>query len=223
MPRRIDPSLIPESPDLKFERSLWKAGLSAVAGTDEAGRGCLAGPVTAAAVILPRREGIEVDLAGTRDSKQLRPSQREALRGKVERYAQAWGVGWASQTEIDQLGILPATRLAIWRALDQLPLPVEHLLVDYLVLPDIPLPQTRLVKGDARSLSIAAASILAKTHRDAWMSEQDHHFPGYGFKENKGYGTAQHREALSRLGPCPLHRRSFAPLRDQIELPGFER
>jgi len=215
MTRRIDPSLIPEYPDLSFERALWKGGLSAVAGIDEAGRGCLAGPVTAAVVILPHGDGVERTLAGTRDSKQLSPNQREILRVKVESSARDWGVGWASQIEIDQLGILPATRLAIWRALDQLSLPAEHLLVDYLVLPDIPLPQCRLIKGDARSLSIAAASILAKTHRDAWMIECDHHYPGYGFAENKGYGTAQHREALLKLGPCSLHRRSFAPLREQ--------
>lgn len=214
MPRRIDPSLIPEFPDLSFERALWKAGLRAVGGVDEAGRGCLAGPVTAAVVILPQTPGIAKALEGTQDSKQLSPNQRELLRVKVESAASDWRVGWSSQTEIDQLGILPATRLAIWRALDGLSQPPDHLLVDYIELPDLPLPQTRLVKGDARSLSIAAASILAKTLRDAWMIDSEQRYPGYGFAENKGYGTAQHREAIRRLGPCPLHRRSFAPLRN---------
>ncbi|MFL7814360.1 MAG: ribonuclease HII [Anaerolineales bacterium] len=214
MPRQIDPSLIPEFPDLSFERALWRAGLSAIGGIDEAGRGCLAGPVTAAVVILPRRDGIEKVLEGTQDSKQLSPHQREALRIIVEDSASAWSIGWSSHSEIDQLGILPATRLAMWRAVDGLSLPAEYLLVDYLELPDIPLPQTRLVKGDARSLSIAAASILAKTHRDDWMIENGQRYPGYGFGQNKGYGTAQHRQAILKLGPCPLHRRSFAPVRD---------
>jgi ribonuclease HII len=214
MPRQIDPSLIPESPDLSFERALWKAGLSAVGGIDEAGRGCLAGPVTAAVVILPRNDDIEKILEGTQDSKQLSPDQRESLRIIVESSASAWSIGWSSQDEIDQLGILPSTRLAMWRAVDGLSLPADHLLVDYLELPDISLPQTRLVKGDARSLSIAAASILAKTHRDAWMIENDQRYPGYGFARNKGYGTVQHREAILHLGPCPLHRKSFAPLRN---------
>lgn len=220
MPLRIDPSLIPDFPNLSFEQALWKAGLSAVAGIDEAGRGCLAGPVTAAVVILPNSDRIQKTLTGTRDSKQLNSNQRESLRVKVESSARAWGVGWATQVEIDRVGILPATRLAIWRAIDQLSQPAEHLLVDYLELTDISLPQTRLVKGDRRSLSIAAASILAKTHRDAWMIEQNRHYPGYSFAKNKGYGTAQHREALLKLGPCPLHRRSFAPLKDLSQTPG---
>jgi ribonuclease HII len=220
MPLRIDPSLIPDFPNLSFERALWRAGLSAVAGIDEAGRGCLAGPVTAAVVILPNSDRIQRILAGTRDSKQLNSNQRESLQVIVESSARAWGVGWATQVEIDRVGILPATRLAIWRAIDQLSQPAEHLLVDYLELPDISLPQTRLVKGDRRSLSIAAASILAKTHRDAWMIEQNRHYPGYGFAKNKGYGTAQHREAILKLGPCPLHRRSFAPLKELPQTPG---
>lgn len=217
MPGRIDPSLIPTVPHLDFERSLWKAGLSAVAGIDEAGRGCLAGPVTAAAVILPCQDAIQGILAGTRDSKQLSPQQREAMRVLIEKHARAWAVGWASQTEIDLCGILPATQLAAWRAVDALTVAPDHLLIDYLVLPEIPLPQTRLVKGDARSLSIAAASILAKTHRDAWMADSARAYPGYGFQDNKGYGTSDHREALLRLGPCPLHRLSFAPLRSRTD------
>lgn len=213
MPLRIDPDLVPENPQISFELALWTAGLPAVAGIDEAGRGCLAGPVTAAAVILPGTEKILDDLAGVRDSKLLNPVERETLRGRIESCAQAWGIGWASNAEIDRFGIVPATRLAAWRALDQLAVLPDHLLVDYLVLPDIEIPQTRLVKGDMRSLSIAAASILAKTHRDSWMIETDRKYPFYGFLRNKGYGTAPHREALRVHGPCPLHRLSFAPLR----------
>lgn len=214
MTRKIDPGLIPPKPDLKFEKALWHAGLSAVAGIDEAGRGCLAGPVTASAVILPPREEIPGILEGVRDSKQLKPGEREQLRKKIERASLAWAVGWAENKEIDQLGIAAATRLAIWRALDQLTPSPDHLLVDYLVLPDIPLPQTRLTKGDARSLSIAAASILAKTHRDSWMIEQARAYPEYGFEQNKGYGTAKHRDAIRSRGACPLHRMSFTPLRE---------
>lgn len=212
MTRKIDPELIPLTPSLQFEEALWNAGLIAPAGVDEAGRGCLAGPVTAAAVILPAQDQIGQTLAGVQDSKQLSPPEREEARLIIEQASLAWAVGWAGNEEIDRMGIASATRLAIWRALDQLTPAPDHLLVDYIVLPDIPLPQTRLVKGDARSLSIAAASILAKTHRDSWMKGQAQLYPGYGFEQNKGYGTAFHRDAIHSLGACPLHRMSFAPL-----------
>ncbi len=215
MPRRFDPDLIPDSPNLDFESSFWKAGLSAVAGIDEAGRGCLAGPVTAAAVILPANMDILEILGGVRDSKQLSSRQRETQRAILEKQALAWAVGWASNLEIDRWGILPATRLAASRALEGLTVSPDHLLVDYLVLPEVSLPQTRLVKGDARSLSIASASILAKTYRDAWMIKKAALFPEYGFERNKGYLTAFHREALQMHGPSPLHRTSFAPLRER--------
>jgi len=213
MTRRIDPGLIPPSPNLHFESALWKVGLLAIAGIDEAGRGCLAGPVTTAAVILPDHEEVAFSLTGIRDSKQLNAEDRGNARKRIERISLAWAVGWADNGEIDQFGIVPATRLAIRRALDKLSLAPDHLLVDYLVLPDIPIPQTRLVKGDARSLSIAAASILAKTHRDTWMIKSANNYPGYGFDKNKGYGTAAHQDAIHSQGPCPLHRMSFAPLR----------
>lgn len=213
MTRRIDPGLIPTSPNLQFERALWKAGFPAVAGVDEAGRGCLAGPVTAGAVILPPEDRIADALRGIRDSKQLSPTAREEARAIIEEVSLSWAVGWADNREIDRMGIVPATRLAVWRALDGLDPPPDHLMVDYLVLPDIPIPQTRLVKGDARSLSIAAASILAKTHRDAWMRASASDHPGYGFENNKGYGTALHRKAILSRGACPLHRLSFEPLR----------
>jgi ribonuclease HII len=216
MTRRIDPGLIPSHPNLEFENSLWQEGLSLVAGLDEAGRGSLAGPVTAAAVILPSTGGVLRKLAGVQDSKRLSVREREEQQILVESTSLLWGVGFVSPAEIDQMGIAFTTRLAMQRALEKLELAPQHLLIDYLVLPDNPIPQTRLVKGDARSLSIAAASILAKTHRDAWMISAAEKFPVYHFKTNKGYGTAAHREAILQHGPCPLHRMSFAPLREMI-------
>ena len=217
MTRRIDPGLIPPSPDLQFECAFWEAGHQAVAGVDEAGRGCLAGPVAAAAVILPDQPEAANLLKGIRDSKQLTPEGRERARKEVEKYSLSWAVGFADNQEIDQVGIVPATRLAIWRALEKLDPVPDHILVDYLILPDIPIPQTRLVKGDTRSLSIAAASILAKTHRDAFMVASASAYPGYGFEKNKGYGTAYHREAIGSQGACSLHRMSFAPMRESDE------
>ena len=205
----FDPSLLPPEPDLSFELALWDAGLTRVAGIDEAGRGALAGPVAAAAIILPPEQEIAGRLKGVRDSKQMTPCQREIARGKILQYAAAWGVGFATAEEIDQMGILPATRLAACLALEALTLTPLHLLLDYLFLPDIPTPQTALIKGDCRSLSIAAASILAKTSRDALMREFDLTYPGYGFAAHKGYGTLAHREALYRLGASPVHRISF--------------
>ncbi len=223
---KFDRSLIPAQPDLSFEHELWGVGLSCVAGIDEAGRGALAGPVAAAAVVLPAEDGIIQQLAGVRDSKQLNPSQREAARARILEYARAWGVGYASHLEIDELGILPATRLAARRALEALNIWPTHILLDYILLPEVAVPQTALVKGDCRSLSIAAASILAKTARDAVLREIDAIYPGYGFAAHKGYGTQAHRAALKRLGASPVHRLSFDlwgesdPLADQ-SLPGL--
>jgi len=207
---KFDRSMLPPAPDLTFEQALWRQGFLRVAGLDEAGRGALAGPVYAAGVVLPPdSDGIAQDLEGVRDSKQLSPQQRERLAPIIQSRALAWSVGWAEAAEIDQLGIAPATRLAFCRALEGLRMPAEHLLLDYFRLPEVELAQTVLVKGDQRSLSIACASILAKTARDARMREEEVHFPGYGFAQNKGYGTAKHRAALELLGTCPLHRRSF--------------
>jgi len=213
MTRRIDPSLIPKAPDLSFEHTLWNEGLLHIAGIDEAGRGCLAGPVTAAAVILPQMEEVPGFFSAVRDSKQLSGEAREWEQKKIEDNSLDWGVGYASNLEIDRYGIVPATRLAVSRALGKIKSQPQHLLVDYIVLPNNPLPQTRLVKGDARSLSIAAASILAKTHRDALMITLAEKYPAYDLGTNKGYGTATHREAIQRFGPSPLHRMSFAPMR----------
>lgn len=201
------------SPDLNFEQSLWSAGVTGVAGLDEAGRGAWAGPVAAAAVVLPPQPDLLGELSGVRDSKQMTPRQRQLWAGRIRELAWGWGVGFAAAAEIDELGILPATRLAMSRALAQLNLPPQHLLIDALRLPEVSLPQQALIKGDGRVLSIAAASVLAKTARDALMVELEGEYPGYGFARHKGYGTAYHRAALSQLGPCPQHRRSFAPLR----------
>jgi ribonuclease HII len=164
-------------------------------------------------VILPADEDIAKTLSSVRDSKQLSSAQREEVRILIENISLTWAVGWADNGEIDLLGIVPATRLAVWRALEKLNPTPDHLLVDYIVLPDISLPQTRLVKGDARSLSIAAASILAKTHRDSLMTAFASTYPSYGFDKHKGYGTAMHRQVIQSRGSCPLHRMSFAPLR----------
>lgn len=206
-------------PDLSLETPLWQAGLRALAGLDEAGRGAWAGPVAAAAVVLPPAGSALLDiLPGVRDSKLMTARQRGLWAGKIRATAVAWAVGWAACEEIDSLGILPATRLAMQRAVAQLGLPPEHLLIDAVRLTALPLPQTSLVRGDQRSLSIAAASVLAKTARDGRMQELDEQFPGYGFAAHKGYGTARHQRALDELGPCPQHRLSFAPLR--ARLPG---
>jgi len=206
---KFDRSLLPDSPDLSFEISLWSAGIQSIAGIDEAGRGSLAGPVAAAAVVLPPRPAVAANLTGVRDSKQMTPLQREASARRILQEALAWGVGFASVTEIEVLGILPATRWAVERAIEALAMTPEHLLLDCLLLPETPVPQTSLVKGDCRSLSVAAASVLAKTGRDALMRACEAQYPGYGFAVHKGYGTAAHRAAIERLGPCALHRQTF--------------
>ncbi len=212
MTARFDPSLIPASPNLEIEMALWKADVPHLAGIDEAGRGALAGPVAAAALILPPDPSIIRHLAGVRDSKQLTPHQREGWSIKLPRLVLSCGIGFASPAEIDRYGIVPATQLAAERALASLSVWPQHLLLDYLFLPNTDIPQTSLIKGDARSLSIAAASILAKTARDALMSELDTRYPVYGFSVHKGYCTARHVEALERWGPSPIHRHTFQPV-----------
>ena len=199
------------TPDLLHESPLWECGLTRLAGLDEAGRGALAGPVAAAAVILPHdHPGLIEALRGLRDSKLLTPFQRARLAPRIQACALAWGVGFASAAEIDSFGIVPATRLAALRALEILgPLP-DYLLTDFrLELPETGLPQTSLVKGDQRCLSIAAASVLAKTARDALLCGFEDEYPGYGLARHKGYGTRLHREAIARLGYSEIHRRSF--------------
>jgi len=203
----------PRHPDLGFELPLWENGVTRVAGLDEAGRGAWAGPVTAAAVILPADDHILVHLCGVRDSKQMTSRQRETWAEQIQELATAWGIGFAAADEVDSLGIVPATRLAMERALAACVLQPQQLLLDALRLPGVNLPQQAVIKGDARSLSIAAASVLAKTTRDAWMRDLENEFPGYGFARHKGYGTAVHRKALQELGPCAIHRFSYAPIK----------
>jgi ribonuclease HII len=197
------------NPDFSFEIALWERGLLWVAGIDEAGRGALAGPVAAAAVIFPVDPTLSRRLVGVRDSKQMTALGRQEWADRLQKLVLTYGIGFASNSEIDQLGIVPATRLAVKRALDQLGIVPEHLLVDYLDLPSWEGPQTPLVKGDARVLSIAAASIFAKTARDALLRQYDQEYPGYGFAAHKGYGTQKHRTAIEKLGYSPIHRRSF--------------
>ena len=223
---RFDPERLPAAPDLHFETQLWGNGARRVAGIDEAGRGALAGPVYAAAVILPPpaaqaptlhpQKELLARLAGLNDSKKMSPDQRASWAGRLPRIVLAYSLGCATAQEIDTFGILPATRLAIHRALLALDPAPDHLLVDHIRLPRAPIPQTSLTKGDARSLSIAAASVLAKTARDARMIELDARHPGYGFAAHKGYGTPQHLRAIRRLGPSPVHRMSFAPLKPRL-------
>ena len=197
-------------PDLGFENRLWKGGLHLIAGLDEAGRGALAGPVAVGAVILPDAQRLSRTLKGLRDSKQMTPRARERLALLIQRTCLACSVGFASHDEIDSLGIVPATRLAACRALSDLPRFPDYLLTDFrLELPELDLPQTSLVHGDALCLSIAAASVLAKTARDAYMRELEGLYPGYGLGTHKGYGTQAHRSALRRLGSSPIHRSSF--------------
>jgi ribonuclease HII len=176
---KFDLSLLPESPDLTFEQRLWGMGVRFVAGVDEAGRGALAGPVAAGAVVLPWEDDCLIEnLEGVRDSKVMTAKARTHWAEVIKRTALAWGVGFASAQEIDRMGILPATRLAATRALAGLDMSVEHVLIDYLVLPEVEILQTSLVKGDAQSLSIACASVLATTARDAVLVWMEKTYPG---------------------------------------------
>ncbi len=203
------------APNLTEEYALCAAGHTHVAGLDEAGRGAWAGPVCAAAVVLPLDLPNLPDLlAGVRDSKQVSPAQRKALLPVILQVAEAVGVGWATPAEVDKTGILPATRQAMRRAVEQLDGQVDALLIDHVRLPDIQLPQRAIPKADVHCLSVAAASIVAKVKRDQLLVRLDEDFPGYGLARHKGYGTRQHREALQKLGPTPIHRVSWRPLRE---------
>ena len=199
-------------PTLQYELPLWQQSFLAVAGIDEAGRGCWAGPVTAGAVILPADPGILERLSGVRDSKLMTPAERDAVFSLIPGEARAWAVGEADSAEIDRLGILNATRLAMKRAIAALPLRPDHLLIDYVRLHDVTIPQIGIAHGDMVSLSIAAASVMAKVTRDREMEALAEQYPEYGFEKHKGYGTKQHQEALARFGPCPIHRMTFKPL-----------
>ena len=206
-------------PNQEEERRLHKLGYQRVAGIDEVGRGPLAGPVVAAAVVLSDLKGRRVrDLSLIRDSKLLSPRQRERAAEAVRRVATASGIGVVSSQEIDSMGIAPATRLAMRRALEEMPQAPDHLLVDAFPLSWKNRPYIAVVGGDRRCTAIAAASVLAKVYRDALMVASDACYPGYGFASHKGYATRAHFDALARLGPTPIHRRSFSPLRQTLPL-----
>lgn len=195
--------------------ALLRQGYFLVAGLDEAGRGCLAGPVVAAAVILPLDDAACASrLEGVRDSKQLSRAARESLYDTIMQYALAVGVGSGAVELIDERNILQATRYAMRSAVEQLSMTPHALLLDALLLPDVSLPQRSLIKGDARCLSIAAASIIAKVTRDRLMLQLDKEYPAYGFARHKGYGTEAHLAALREHGASPVHRQSFAPVRE---------
>ena len=198
------------TPNLKFENEIWLAYKN-IAGLDEAGRGALAGPVCVGAVILPNNQThLTKTLSGARDSKQMTPLSRSKLVLTIKSTALSWGVGFASAEEIDSLRIVPATRLAGMRALEMLSIVPDYLLTDFrLEFPELDISQSVIVKGDQKSLSIACASILAKTARDELMKELDVQHPQYGFTKHKGYGTSFHRKRIFDLGHSPVHRKTF--------------
>jgi ribonuclease HII len=202
-----------QAPSFAEEAELQGQGCRFVAGIDEAGRGPLAGPVVAAAVILPCPLDVPW-LSQVKDSKQLTPVRREYLFQHIWETATAIGVGTVPHDVIDCQGIVSATRLAMKQAIDQLSPPADYLLIDYLRLPGVPVPQKAITSGDILCFSIACASIIAKVTRDRLMREVDGAYPGYGFAQHKGYGTKEHLACLRRLGPSPVHRRSFRPVKE---------
>jgi len=206
----------PQIPSFAEERILEAQGYQHIAGIDEAGRGALAGPVVAAAVILPCHVDVPW-LNLVKDSKQLSPAKRELLFPYIHKIAVATGIGLASHEVIDTNGIIKATQSAMRSAIDQLSPPPETLLIDYMHLPDVELPQKGITKGDSLCFSIACASIIAKVTRDHLMMELDKVYPGYELARHKGYGTEKHLACLYRLGPSPIHRQSFRPVKDMIK------
>ena len=204
-----------QMPSFTEEKMLEAQGYRYIAGIDEVGRGPLAGPVVAAAVILP----CHIDtpwLNQVKDSKQLSPARRELLFHHIHEVAISIGIGVAHHKVIDAEGIIRATRLAMKLAIGQLSPPPEFLLIDYMCLPEVPLPQKGITNGDSLCFSIACASIIAKVSRDHMMIELDGIYPGYGLAQHKGYGTREHLACLRRLGPSPIHRQSFKPVKDLI-------
>jgi len=202
-----------DGPTWVFEEDARVCGYRCVAGLDEAGRGPLAGPVVGAAVILPRR----FELDGLDDSKQVSPENRETLFEAITQRARAWAVGIATEQEIDRINILEATRLAWRRALDQLSVVPDFLLIDATSLPGVAMAQRAVVKGDQLSLSIAAASILAKVSRDRLMQDYHRRYPDYQFHLHKGYPTPAHLRLVRKFGPSPAHRRSFQPIKTLLQ------
>ncbi len=201
-------------PDLRYERRLWRGGIEAVAGVDEAGVGPMAGPVVAAAVLFAP----ETFIRGVHDSKKLTPGKRDELYGLIMERVIAVGTANAGVEEIDRLNVYWATALAIRRALASLARAPEHALIDGRKVPGLDLPQTPIVGGDRKSFCIAAASIVAKVTRDRMMRDYDRLYPGYGFAGHKGYCTPEHLRLIERLGPSPIHRRSFAPVAAAAQL-----
>ena len=199
-------------PTLDYETRLWQAGYQRVAGIDEAGRGALAGPVVAAAVIVPPGAKLEGVWAEVCDSKLLSPQRRGELESQIQAAALAWGIGCVSALLIDEMGIALASRLAMRDAVAALQPPADYLLLDWVKLPQVNLPQESFVKADQKSVAVAAASILAKVHRDRLLVALHEQHPAYAFHLHKGYGTAAHLAALERHGPCVEHRHSFAPI-----------
>ena len=197
---------------LAYEKELYAQGIDLIAGVDEVGRGPLAGPVVAAAVILPKA----CKIPGLNDSKKIPKSKHKEIYEAVLQNAIAIGIGIKDNHVIDQVNIYEATKLAMMEAIGQLEPQPQHLLIDAMKL-DLPIPQTSIIKGDANSLSIAAASIVAKVTRDQMMEEFDREYPGYDFAQNAGYGTAKHLAGLDKLGVTPIHRRSFEPVKSMCE------
>ena len=204
----------PPSAPYHYEARAWKTGVTRLAGIDEAGRGPLAGPVVAAAVII----GPERRIKGLADSKLLTAEQREALFDRITARAVAVGVGIVDHETIDRINILQATHRAMLEALAALSVAPDFVITDFVALRDLTCPQRNLIDGDARCASVAAASIIAKVTRDRLMLDADRTFPEYGFARHKGYATPEHLAALDRLGPCPLHRRTFSGVWRQGEL-----
>jgi ribonuclease HII len=203
-------------PSFTEEKGLEAEGYRLIAGVDEVGRGALAGPVVAAAVILPSEVNAPW-LEEVKESKQLTPSRRELLFQHIQEVAISVGIGISDSELIDTQGIIRATRLAMLQAIEQLSPSPQCLLIDYMLLPESALPQKGIKGGDSRCFSIACASIMAKVTRDRLMTELDKVYPGYGLAEHKGYGTKEHLASLRRLGPSPIHRRSFQPIKDIIQ------
>jgi ribonuclease HII len=205
---------VSHQPDLSCERRLRAQGYVRIAGLDEAGRGAWAGPVVAATVVLPLSlRGLHRVLEPIRDSKLLTPRRREFCYDLIVEYALDYAAGFGSPEEIDRFGIVPATRMAMSRAVASLVLSPDYLLIDALPLPELSIPQEATPKADRHRLSVAAASIIAKVTRDHWMIALDQRLPGYGLARHKGYGTREHRVALHALGPTSYHRHSYAPIR----------
>ena len=213
MPKKRRKKLPRSRPTYREETALLEEGYSLVAGLDEVGRGPLAGPVVAGVAVLPRNPSRKWARL-IRDSKQMTPAQRERVLPSIREVALALEVGSSSHEEIDERGIVAATQLAMQRALYSLALLPQFLLLDAFPLPGVDIPQKPIVHGDALCLSIAAASIVAKVTRDRHMEEQDALYPRYGFAANKGYATPEHLHQLRAIGPCPIHRHSFAPVRE---------